>query len=179
MKSNAEIKQHKGLDLARYSEITRTKGLARERDVGHTLQIVKPASQPARRSSHNPPWMARGVRGRIQTGVDGEGLFTGEHLSVETSQAFVLTPLLSCTFYEMASRCHSLRFSWSLYGQLCSSWAFALWPAAQGDKSLRGQSDRPAAVEDYTIKLLVNPVARHKPKYPERCLEGCMLGFPW
>lgn len=49
MKSNAEIKQHKGLDVARYSEITGTKGLARERDVGHThtQQIVKPASQPA------------------------------------------------------------------------------------------------------------------------------------
>lgn len=62
MKSNAEIKQHKGLDVARYSEIAGTKGLAGERDVGHTRQIVKPASQPAQRPSHNPPLMERVVR---------------------------------------------------------------------------------------------------------------------
>lgn len=59
MKSNAEIKQHKGLDVARYSEIAGTKGLARERDVGHTRLIVKPASQPAPRPSHNPSRLAR------------------------------------------------------------------------------------------------------------------------
>lgn len=61
MKSNAEIKQHKGLDVVRYSEIAGTKALAGERDVGHTRQIVKPASQPAPRPSYNPPWMGRVV----------------------------------------------------------------------------------------------------------------------
>lgn len=72
MKSNAEIKQHKGLDVVRYSEIAGTKGLAGERDVGHTRQIVKPASQPAPRPSYNPPWMVRVVcrqedcRGEVQ-----------------------------------------------------------------------------------------------------------------
>lgn len=36
MKSKAEIKQHKGLDVARYSEIAGAKGLTGEGDVGHT-----------------------------------------------------------------------------------------------------------------------------------------------
>lgn len=36
MKSNAEIKQHKGLDVVRYSEIAGTKGLARERCGSHS-----------------------------------------------------------------------------------------------------------------------------------------------
>lgn len=71
MKSNAEIKQHKGLDVARYSEIAGTKGLAGERDVGHTRLIVKPASQPAQRPSHNPPRMARGCAGRVPAGAWG------------------------------------------------------------------------------------------------------------
>lgn len=57
MKSKAEIKQHKGLDVARYSEIAGTKGLTREGDVGRTQQRVKPASQPAPRRTPNLPWM--------------------------------------------------------------------------------------------------------------------------
>lgn len=62
MKSKAEIKQHKGLDVARYSAIAGTKGLAKERDVGHSRQRVKLASQPALRPSRNPPWIARMVQ---------------------------------------------------------------------------------------------------------------------
>lgn len=77
MKSNAEIKQHKGLDVARYSEIAGTKGLAGERDVGHTRQIVKPASQPAQRPSHNPPLMERVVRAVGRQERRGEGRVSG------------------------------------------------------------------------------------------------------
>lgn len=74
MKSNAEIKQHKGLDVVRYSEIAGTKGLAGERDVGHTRLIVKPASGPALKPSWNPlGWQgscaSRGaVEGRMGSG---------------------------------------------------------------------------------------------------------------
>lgn len=47
-----------------------------------------------------------------------------------------------------------------------------------GDKSLRGQSDKLAADEDYTIKLFVNSVARNGPTVsmerdaPCYCLEN-------
>lgn len=58
-----KIKQHKGLDMARYWKITETKGLAAERDVGQGQQIVKPASQPAPGPSHNPSRMVNGSTG--------------------------------------------------------------------------------------------------------------------
>lgn len=41
--------------------------------MGHTLQIVKPASQPAPRPSNNPLWMAKVVRAMCRVkGGDGE-----------------------------------------------------------------------------------------------------------
>lgn len=46
MTSDAEIKLCSGLDVTRYSEIAGSEGLAREKDVGHARQTVKPASQP-------------------------------------------------------------------------------------------------------------------------------------
>lgn len=77
MKSNAEIKQHKGLDVARYCAIAGTKGLAKERDVGHSRQTVKLASQPALRPSYNPPWIARMVEAMCEQ-EERRGRVSGE-----------------------------------------------------------------------------------------------------
>lgn len=49
-------------------------------------------------------------------------------------------------------------------------WPCTLTPGS-GDKSLRGHSARQPSDEDYSIKLLVNPAARNRPKCHRR--EAC------
>lgn len=175
MKSNAEIKQHAGLDVVRYSEIAGTKGLAGERDVGHTRLIVKPASQPALKPSWNP----LGWRGSCASrgGVEGR-MGCGGHIWSWSRL---------CDFYKKAS----VKNQWSISFQITPTqmlWHSHLFVELFGAfprlrtltcGSLRGQSSRLAAYKDYTIKLLVNPVVRNRSKCHERLLEGCMLRISW
>lgn len=65
MESNAEIKPHNGLDVARYSEITGNKRISQRDGCGSHPADSEPASQPAPRPSRNPTWRARVVRGRV------------------------------------------------------------------------------------------------------------------
>lgn len=53
-------------------------------------------------------------------------------------------------------------------------WSRTLTPGS-GDES---QFTSVPSDGDYTIKLLVNPVARNRPKCRERCLEGLILKIP-
>lgn len=88
-----------------------TKGLAREGDVGHTRQIVKPASQLALRPFNNPPWMARVVQAAWWVkGGDGEQwsrifrvsqgcmAFTGQTSACGHQLWVCFHTLLNCTF---------------------------------------------------------------------------------
>lgn len=77
----------------------------------------------------------------------------------------------------MTAHCHFLQLSWScLKG--CAFPGPCTLTCGSEDKSLRGQSVRLAADEDYTIKLFVNSVAHNRPKYHKRCLHGCMRRIP-
>lgn len=151
-----------------------------------TQLIVKPAIRPARRSSCNPTWMERPWAGQVRTGGRGRaaGLtfgvdqdFCGFYWEISVSGKRIEHPYFSRNdhtlwstqvFYEVVRRV------------VVQFLGLALWPwDKSGDKSLRGQSERPVADVDYAIKLLVNPVTRNRPKYQERCLKGYMLRIPW
>lgn len=110
--------------------------------------------------SHNPSWMAR-----VEQAVCRRERRRGEH----GKQWICFYTLMQMSFFTTQIVMELSGVWWHYLGR-------DLLTCGSGDKSLRGQSTRPPSDEDYTIKLLVSPVVRNRPKCHERCLEG---RIPW
>lgn len=115
-----------------------------------------------------------GCAGRAPAGAKGRGRRAeGSHLGLVRVVWLLygnicLRPIKrlfsrTCKWHVLRNGKHVATFSgfhgvdWRVVHFLCPL------TCGSGDKSLRGQSARLAVDEDYTIKLLVNPVARNRP----------------